>query len=420
MADNDSSSVQAADPIAVTFVVWQGLSAVLPQTSQNVGGLEVFAWRLAKKLAEQPDIQTQFIVRSPGGVHGQRIDGVQLSPHTDRREYIRRNVSSCLDAHSPLRLKRIDPKLLWQIPYLAVTWPWRRRDPLPRTPDPRLIELSPDLWVTLGASRESAGVVATARAQNKPSMLLIQSNADLDPHYLVDPDFRNAYGELASDCCYAIQQATEVVCQTDNQAGLLREHFGREGVIVRNSTDPLPWQQAAEHPGDYVLWIGRYDRVHKRPHLAIEIAQRCPDIPFRMIVNPSADDVRDEIRARCPDNVELIDYVPFDQQPELFGKSRLYLSTGNADYEGFPTVLLQAVAGGKPIVSLKDFDQFIAKSESGTVTGLAIDDAVAAIKKFWDHPDDYDGSAAYRFLNQYHTIESTTQQVSDLVRRLTS
>ena len=401
----------------VTLVVWQGLSAILPEKGRGVGGLEVCAWRLAKGLTSRPGIQTRIIVRAPGGLKSQNIDGVQVVFVNSPREYVRRDVSVCID-FSQRKLKRFSWKLLWQVPYLAMTWPFREVDPPPMEPDPRLSNADTDVWITFGSSREAAGVAATAQSQNKPLLLMLQSNADLDERYVRDPTYRSAYGEIGAHCLFAIRHATKIACQTKTQASLLKDHFGREGVIVRNLTEPSAFRAAVSSPGDYVLWIGRYDKIHKRPHFAIEVAKRCPDIQFRMIVNESDDQVRREIQAFRPSNVELIDYVPFDQQPELFGNARVFFSTGSAEYEGFPTVLLQAVAAGKPIVSMDDFDNFIQESQSGQVVGEDFQHAAEAIQAYWDTPASHDANFAHQYLETHHTLGAITTQVEGIIREL--
>ena len=420
MQESTSSS-----SVAVTFVVWQGLTAIHPSRGQGVGGLEVYAWRLARSLAAQTDvpIDVSILVRCPSGLMGgktssQNVDGVRVYYYHDRREYIRRDVSDCIELSGGPKLKWFSPSLLWKVPYLAFTWPFRIADPEPMKVDSRLSDFHPDVWVTLGASREAAGVVATAIHRGKASLLMLQSNADLDARYVSDPAYRNPYGEIGAHCMFALAGATEVGCQTDTQSALLAKHFSREGVLVRNSIDPTPFRAAAQSPGGYVLWIGRYDRVHKRPHLAIEVAKQCPDVPFRMIVNESDEHVRREIVASKPANVQLIDYVPFDQQAKMFGGSRVFFSTGNADYEGFPTVLMESVAAGKPIVSLDDFDGFIVRSKSGAVVGNDAAAAARAIREYWTNPDSFDSSFATAYLDEHHHVRNVTKHLAQLLARL--
>jgi glycosyltransferase involved in cell wall biosynthesis len=78
-----------------------------------------------------------------------------------------------------------------------------------------------------------------------------------------------------------------------------------------------------------------------------------------MIVNPHDSELETQIRKAIPQNVELVDYVPFDQMPHEFAQARAFLCTGSPVHEGFPNVLLQSAASHTPICSLSDFDDFL-------------------------------------------------------------
>ncbi len=401
--------------VRVTLVAWQALPAIVPSEGRNIGGLELGAWKLAKSLAQQPGFVVRIVVRSKGRTEDRMIDGVCVSMIGDRREGIRRSVSECIDIAGGFRIKRWAAKLLWQVPLLMFTRPWRTPDPEPMKLDPRLSKFDADAWIAFGSSRESAGVVATAIEKGTPSLLMLQSNADVDSNYAEKPEQRNQYGEVGLHCKFALDKSTKIACQTQWQADQLLQCFGREGILVPNSTDPQPWREAATPGGDYVLWVGRYDRFHKRPQLAIEIAKALPEIPFRMIVNASDDSVRQEIDAECPDNVERLDYVPFDQLPKQFGASRVFLSTGNAQYEGFPTVLLHAISARKPIVSLDDFSGFIQNSHSGHVASGSIKQASEMVRQYWNQPASWDHDYATRYLDENHTIDAVGKLLARIV-----
>ncbi len=423
----------------VTLVAWQALPAVVPQAGRNVGGLELAAWKHAKVLAKQLDANVNLVVRSHGSGGEKIIDGVRVIMIPARSEAIRRSVSQCIDVSNGFRLKRFSWKLLWQVPFLALTWPWRTIDPPPMKPDHRLEPFDPDVWIAFGVSQESAGVIATAIEKRKPSLLMLQSNADLDPQFLSAPKQRNAYGELGEHCQFAIANATQIACQSQWQVDQLAQHFGRTGVLIPNSTDPDPWREAADRAsnqshdknngehrdrhdlqcvGRYVLWIGRYDRFHKRPELAVEIARKIPQIPFRMIINASDEQVRRSIHQDLPANIQTVDYVEYDQMPQQFADARVFLSTGNADFEGFPAVLLHAIAAGKPIVSLDDFSNFIHDSGGGVVTDGSTSQAADAIRRYWNNETLYDRDATSAYLDAHHSVDVIGRLLAKEVRRL--
>ena len=85
----------------------------------------------------------------------------------------------------------------------------------------------------------------------------------------------------------------------------------------------------------------------------------------------------------CPSNVVLRDYVPRSEIGENYRRSRIFLSTGSAAHEGFPNVFLESAACGTPIVSLEDFDGFLADSECGIDCFNDVNRAAAMIRRLW-------------------------------------
>ena len=168
-----------------------------------------------------------------------------------------------------------------------------------------------------------------------------------------------------------------------------------------------------------VLWIGRYDRHHKRPHLALEVARLCPGIPFHFIINPGDQSVEQEIRSECPSNVRLDGYVPNDLMPEVYRSSRLFLCTGSNAYEGFPNVLLEAASSGTPTVSLEEFDGFLERSNAGVssegqVTGLAV-----MIRELWEMPPAWHehSQSGAEYVRREHTLDQGIQRFLEAIQR---
>ncbi len=396
------------------MVAWQALPAVFPSQGKNIGGLETAAWQFAVGLARQSDWHVQFVVRSPTKRRRCVVDGVELIPVTDRWLAMRRQVSQCIDVPAR-RITRWRPRLLWQIPLLACSWPLRPRDVTGFQPDPRLRAIDSDVWVAWGVSRESAAVISTAQATAKPAVLMIRSAADLSAAFAGDEaDTTSPYGEPPEACRHAITQASTIVCQAAYQQRLLEQRFGRSGELIRNGIDLQVWQPQ-DRSTDEVLWVGRYETFHKRIDQAIAIARTCPDIPFRLIANASDANTEAAVRADLPANVTLTDYVPHDQMPAMFAAARVFLSTGSAAYEGFPNVLLQAAATATPIVSLEDFDDFIVRSQSGIVCGPNGQAAAAAIQQFWNRTRTLDAAHVRDYLQQHHDRPRVIDQLACLL-----
>jgi len=405
----------------VTFVAWQGLAAALPDHGSPIGGLETGAWTYCRGLARYSDWQPRFVARSRIDLSPRSVDGVEVVPLSDRWLGIRRDVAAHLSPVWPPRLRRFSPRLFWEVPLLAVTWPFRPRDPEPLRPEPRLLKLAdPEAWVAMGVSREASGVVATAAAQSKPSLVMIQSNFDLDERYRIDPDFVSQYGERAEHCRFALENATLVVCQTEIQRQQLRRVFGRDGCLIRNPCELQRWESNhdAQRRGP-VLWIGRYDDFHKRIDRALEVARRCPETRFRFIANPLDREVEHRTRQSCPPNVQLVERIPFDRMPREFQTAAAFLVTGAARAEGFPNVLLQAAAAGTPIVSLEDFDNFLARSGSGWATGDNAELAAETLGKVLRGERSIDRTKVRRYLKVHHSLDTISRQLDVALNSLT-
>jgi glycosyltransferase involved in cell wall biosynthesis len=405
----------------IALVAWRALPAVLPELGSGIGGIETGAWTLARGLAADGRMQPRLVVADRPQPYAKRVSGVEIEVHPALwLDTVRQQVAQCITLQRQprwrMRVKQFSPHLLWQVPLLAGIWPFRTTPAGATDPDHRLVGSKADIWCAFGVSASSARVIAAARAALRDSLLFLESNADLDARWLNDSGYVNPYGETPAAAQYCLKQATAIVCQSHWQQQHLAERFSRTGELIHNPIDVAEWQTAAKQPGDYVLWVGRWDKFHKRPARMIEIARQCPDMPFVMIANPHDKQAEAELRDTVPSNVRLVDYIPFARMPEVFGQSRVFLSTSSAEFEGFPNVLLQAAAAGKPIVSQEDFDDFVTRSGAGRVVGPSIEAAVAALREVWSTPAL--PASVREYLLTHHSSQSIADQVVNLSFRL--
>ena len=384
----------------ITIVALNAFPLIESGTGRNIGGLETFAWNLARGLAGNELDQIQFLVRSEYACNSRKYQGVQVDFICEPCREIRQSVSKAIEIDSVRKMPRIKALqlgLLWKIPLLAF-----RKVFFPRYSEANSIAVAiehfnPDAIVTLGVNQTSTILGELARDRNIPIALWLQSNADLDRNLFEKVGFVDRYGVRSEHAQACLRLCRNIVCQTQTQLDRLKEMECIESdsqtqpVCSNHIPNPIDTSvfRSAETSPDYrsgVLWIGRADRFHKRPHLAIEIAARCPDIPFTMILNPSEDAVYREILDAKPPNVAIVDFVPASEMSKRMSSAWLFLSTGSADYEGFPNVFLEASASGTPIVSLEDFDQFLTRSVGGLSGDGRVDQVVENILRLHTSP----------------------------------
>jgi len=402
----------------LAIVAWQALPAIFPDAGQNIGGGETRLWTLACAVASQTNVRVAVAVSAGRSGYPCQKNAVELWLTVDRFAKTRRFVSDHLDCSPRVRIKRFHPALLFRVPWLLVTRPLRSRDPQPMLPDRRLQSRSPAVWAAFGVTADTARTIATAIEQRKPSIVFIQSNADLDERLASGHKFVSQWGDPSEDRLFVIRNATTIVCQTEYQIDVLNRRFGRAGHLIRNPIEASSWQLPKRGNDRYALWIGRYDSFHKRPLMMIEAAAQCPSIAFKMVINPADREIEDEVRRNKPLNVEILSHVPFERMPELFAGARVFVSTGDPNCEGFPNVLLQAAASHTPIVSINDFDNFLKASGGGT--DCAGDPAAlpAQILAQWQNPM-IDWQTVDAYLIAQHDLTQAARRVAELVEQLT-
>ena len=400
----------------LAIVALNAYSAIDPQAGNAVGGLETFAWSLARSLAVDPANSVQFVVRHTATPSARVVDGVKLLSVVERLRVIRREVSYAVEpiAGFPwLRVKRFRPGLLWQVPLLALAKLAGGRVPLAVQIEALLRTAQPDVVLALGVGEGSSAAVQAARQVGLRAWFWVRSNSDLDERFLSDANYVDPNGVTSTEARAAFQ-ADGILCQTLWQRDRVQQLLHRDSVVIPNPVDAerFPVGDATASARSAVLWIGRYDLLYKRPHLVLEAARLCPGIPFHCIINPGDPDIEQSIRSRCPPNVRITDYVPRDSMPELFRAARLFCFTGSDALEGFPNVLLEAASSGTPIVSLEEFDHFLKPSQAGVHAGHDVARLAALIRELWDMPPAWHeySVAGAAYVRREHTLDQCVQR----------
>jgi glycosyltransferase involved in cell wall biosynthesis len=402
---------------------------VEPSAEGAFGGTETRAWTLARGLAREEGLDVRFLVRSRRPLVRDEYEGVRLVRRAAPGWWMLHSVASAVERIERFpwfRVRRWTASLLWKAPVAAaVRLLPRQRDP--RQPDPFYQRLHADVFCCFGVHRDSATVIASSKAVGKKTVLFVGADSDLDERFRPDSTYRTPYGERGSVCWFALRHADRIVVQTERQQRMLAERFGSQGVIIPNPIDLAAWEaaQASGEPhgasrgwAPYALWIGRADAFHKRPLLALDLARRCPEIRFLMIVAPRDWQVEDRLRRDCPANVRVIAPVPFAEMPLVFRDAAVYVNTSAPGYEGFPNVFLQAAASGVPIASLELDCGFLVGAGGVQSAGGDLDRLAESLRAVWHDTARRRevGARAREYVRQHHDLPGRAAQLAELLR----
>ncbi len=178
----------------------------------------------------------------------------------------------------------------------------------------------------------------------------------------------------------ALRVADGLLAQTIRQQSLLEAQSGRLAPLARNLIQPalsesdfLPYEQR-----DGLLWVGRLERVYKKPLEFVELARRLPEQRFLMVGqamagDPSGAEVEQAV-GQLP-NLSYRDHVAPDEIRELYRRARALVCTSAT--EGFPNTFLEAWSVGTPVISRVDPDGLIQRYGAGVYCN-DLDELIAA------------------------------------------
>ncbi len=407
-------------PLKICIVALNAYPAIDSRVPGGIGGVETRSWMFARGLAQRDDCEVTFVVRHWQPLRDSEVQGVRLRMIRDRLYAVRESLA--------LRLQRTgrfpyvtlrEPRLsdAFYLPLLAA-----RKLAIP-TPDPlkplrAFQDVDADVYLTFGVQNNAATVISSAHSLDRPALLFLGSDGDLDERYLSDSKFVSTYRDSAVVCRWAIENADQILCQTPRQQERL-SLFGRTAEVISNPIDLDQWEQMLADvrrrqnrstKERYVLWVGRAENVHKRPIDCIEVAKRCPDIPFLMILNKRDDSVEAEIRRSAPSNVRIIEKVPFPEMPGVMERAAVLLNTSSL--EGFPNTYLQAAATGIPIASLNVESQFLRESHAGECADGDLERLTTIVQHFWQSPrTSADQQIARQYVETHHSLRAKVDQL---------
>ena len=157
---------------------------------------------------------------------------------------------------------------------------------------------------------------------------------------------------------YGIRSADRIVTQTEQQARLLLENFGRSADAVIANFHPYPIEAVHKSGPVRVVWIADL-KPPKQPEVFLRLAAALRDIQdarFIMIGGAAAGTGGSSWLAslqasiNSASNVEYLGQRPQAEVNEELSKAHVFVNT--SIYEGFPNTFIQAWMRDTPVVSL--------------------------------------------------------------------
>jgi glycosyltransferase involved in cell wall biosynthesis len=164
-----------------------------------------------------------------------------------------------------------------------------------------------------------------------------------------------------------ILKAEAIILQTEEQLRLLRDNYGREGVVIPNHIAIAAKPDLPRRIPPEVLWVSNIKRF-KRPELFIDLARRCADLNARFVMVGAcpSPEMRAEIETA---QVVLSNFTWLGSMEPSQTEARIasaIVLVNTSAFEGFPNAFQQAWSHGVPTLSLEaDPDDVIVRERLG-------------------------------------------------------
>jgi glycosyltransferase involved in cell wall biosynthesis len=348
--------------VRVCFVAYGAYPLLEKSAKGGIGGAEVRAMTFANGLRALSQHSIQIVVGSSSNCLAERINGIEVQfRNLQQRPGFLTKLGQSLG-------KRITGR---------------------PTPDLYFRQLDTDALLMFGLRNDTASAVRAARESGKQVVLFLTSDRNLDDAARRGRHDRGVYGERGYLCRFSLMNADRIVVQTPRQQSRLWDDFKLRSQLIPNpivttaSCPPLPRDDPP-----MALWVGRADTFSKRANLCVDLARRCPQISFVMIMNQHDPLVFDEISSAAPRNVSIVERVPFDEIETYYQRATVLVNTSAA--EGFPNSFLQAGKFGTPVVSLSvDPARMLTDARCGNFANDNLHDMANAIKRLCHDGDAY-------------------------------
>jgi len=285
-----------------------------------------------------------------------------------------------------------------------------------------LAEARADIYLARGVTAWSGLTALFCRRHRKRFVQALASGMDVDPaHTYAGPRDRWLHRQ-------ALRRADVVVAQHQEQADLLRQHYGREAQVIGNVV-PQPTGPVTVAAGatPMVLWVANLKPL-KRPEVVVEVARAIPEARFVMVGGPDPDHGGDQIAAWLREQMAAVPHLeyagrlPPQQVLEYYRQAWVLLQTSRPGIEGFPNALLEAWTYGVPTVSSSRAGGIIEREGLGAYCET-VPEMIAAVRHYLQAsvPDRQRfAEHARRYMMEYHSPERVVGAYADLLAALGS
>ncbi len=350
-----------------------------PEAQDTFGGTEVGFYQLALKLSKIENLDVSFVVRKHDKKQRDNYEKISIYSYSKLFAMHRKRFLG----HFLYRLSDV-----LTLPHLVRFILFLR-------------SIDADVYVQGAAGKLTALVAFYCRLFGKKFIYKAAHMMDCDGSYIKKHLIEGFFYS------YGIRRADKIVTLSIENSKALKKSLGLKSRILKNSL-------SIKIPADYterkfVFWVGRCVKW-KKPEIFIRLADCFPDLSFKMICPVSIDekDYFEEIRLRARkfENLEFIDWLPFDETEDMFRRATIFVNTSIA--EGFPQTFVQAMANGVPLLSLSvDPDDFIVKNRLGFCSG-DIDNMKKDLKNLMKNTELYMlfSKNAYNYAIVHHNIDN--------------
>ena len=262
-----------------------------------------------------------------------------------------------------------------------------------------LREIGPDVIYQRVACGYTGICAFYSRRRAVPLIWHVASDADVAPR--LQERVRNVPRQRLERLAvaYGARNATAIVVQTQQQADLLEQSYGRIADELIPNFHPQPNEIIDKSGPLTVTWIANLKPL-KRPDAFVRLAQRFtnqPEIRFIM-VGASAprtastawqDSLMQSIAATS--NLEYRGQLRHDEVNELLARSHIFVNTST--HEGFPNTFIQAWLREAAVVSLHVDPDGVLEREATGIAAQTESGLEAAVRSLIDDPQSLAGYA---------------------------